>query len=62
MFAELLDKLRRHEDLSSDGRYLYAIDADQGRVVGWRVGSMGELEPIGTWDGVPTTVAGLAAS
>jgi len=52
----------RDEDLSNDGRYLYAIDADQGRIVGWRVGSMGELEPIGSWDGVPTTVAGLAAS
>jgi 6-phosphogluconolactonase (cycloisomerase 2 family) len=52
----------RDEDLTPDGRFLYAIDADQGRIAGWRVGAMGELSPIGSWDGVPTTVAGLAAS
>ena len=52
----------RDEDLAGDGRFLYAIDADQGEIVGWRVGSMGELTPIGSWGGLPTTVAGLAAS
>jgi len=51
----------RDEDLSDDGRFLYAIDADQGQIVGWSVGEGGHLVTLGTWDGVPTTVAGLAA-
>ena len=51
----------RDEDLSDDGAYLYAIDADQGRIVGWSVGADGQLSMLGSWDGVPTTVAGLAA-
>jgi 6-phosphogluconolactonase len=52
----------RDEDLTTDGRFLYAIDADAGRIVGWSVGSMGELSSIGSWEGLPETVAGLAAS
>jgi 6-phosphogluconolactonase len=52
----------RDEDLSSDGRFLYAIDADGGRIYGWSVAAEGALEPIGSWEGVPETVAGLAAS
>jgi 6-phosphogluconolactonase len=52
----------RDEDLSSDGRFLYAIDADGGRIYGWAVGAEGSLEPVGSWGGVPATVAGLAAS
>src|ERR671920_812424 len=52
----------RDEALSSDGRFLYAIDADGGRVYGWSVEAEGALEPIGSWEGVPKTVAGLAAS
>jgi 6-phosphogluconolactonase len=52
----------RDEDLSSDGRFLYAIDADGGRIYGWSVDAEGSLEPVGSWDGVPATVAGLAAS
>jgi 6-phosphogluconolactonase len=52
----------RDEDLSSDGRSLYAIDADGGRIYGWSVDAEGSLEPVGSWDGVPATVAGLAAS
>lgn len=52
----------RDEDLSSDGRFLYAIDADGGRIYGWSVGAEGTLEPVGSWDGLPATVAGLAAS
>jgi 6-phosphogluconolactonase (cycloisomerase 2 family) len=52
----------RDLDLSSDGRFLYAIDADGGRIYGWSVDAEGSLEPIGSWEGVPTTVAGLAAS
>jgi 6-phosphogluconolactonase len=54
--------LLRDEDLSRDGRFLYAIDADGGRIYGWSVGADGTLEPVGSWDGVPETVAGLAAS
>src|SRR5215216_5277811 len=52
----------RDEDLSSDGRFLYAIDADDGHIYGWSVDVEGSLEPVGSWDGVPATVAGLAAS
>jgi 6-phosphogluconolactonase len=52
----------RDEDLSADGRFLYAIDADSGRIFGWAVGDDGGLAPLGSWAGVPATVAGLAAS
>jgi 6-phosphogluconolactonase len=52
----------RDEALSSDGRFLYAIDADSGRIYGWAVDAEGALEPMGSWEGVPKTVAGLAAS
>jgi 6-phosphogluconolactonase len=52
----------RDEDLSSDGRFLYALDADGGRIYGWSVDAEGSLEPVGSWDGLPATVAGLAAS
>jgi len=52
----------RDEGLSSDGRFLYAIDADSQRVFGWAVDANGSLSPIGSWDGLPATVAGLAAS
>ena len=52
----------RDEALSSDGRFLYAIDADSGRIYGWSVDAEGSLEPVGSWEGVPETVAGLAAS
>jgi 6-phosphogluconolactonase (cycloisomerase 2 family) len=52
----------RDEDLSGDGRFLYAIDADAGRIFGWSVDG-GRLAPIGSWNGgIPATVAGLAAS
>jgi 6-phosphogluconolactonase len=51
----------RDEDLSGDGRFLYAIDADGGRIFGWRVES-GTLAHVGSWNGLPPTVAGLAAS
>ena len=52
----------RDEDLSGDGRFLYVIDADGGRIYGWAVDAEGSLEPVGSWGGVPATVAGLAAS
>jgi len=52
----------RDEALSRDGRFLYAIDADGQRVLGWNVGEDGRLDPVGEFGGVPATVAGLAAS
>jgi len=51
----------RDEDLSGDGEFLYAIDTDGGRIYGWQVAD-GALTPVGSWNGLPTTVAGLAAS
>jgi 6-phosphogluconolactonase len=51
----------RDEGLSGDGRFLYAIDADQGQVVGWSVEMSGNLAAVGSWGGLPTTIAGLAA-
>jgi 6-phosphogluconolactonase len=52
----------RDEVLSPDDRFLYAIDADARRIFGWAVGDDGSLAPVGSWDGLPATVAGLAAS
>ena len=52
----------RDEAISRDGRFLYAIDAAAQRVFGWSVGGDGRLELVGEVDGVPATVAGLAAS
>jgi 6-phosphogluconolactonase len=52
----------RDEAISADGRYLYAIDADAQKLVGWAVGQDGHLTPTGEFGGVPGTVAGLAAS
>jgi 6-phosphogluconolactonase (cycloisomerase 2 family) len=52
----------RDEALSADGRYLYALHADTGRVFGWEVGAEGTLNPLGSANGLPLTAAGLAAS
>jgi 6-phosphogluconolactonase len=52
----------RDEAITRDGRYLYAIHPDAQKVFGWLVGTDGELDPIGEFEGVPATVAGLAAS
>ena len=52
----------RDEALTRDGRYLYAIDADAGAIFGWSVGEAGSLSPVGSWAGLPATVAGLAAT
>jgi 6-phosphogluconolactonase len=52
----------RDLDLSGDGRFLYAIDADGGLIYSWSVAAEGALEPVGSWDGMPETMAGLAAS
>jgi 6-phosphogluconolactonase len=51
----------RDQDLTGDGEFLYAIDADGGRIYGWRVADSA-LAPVGSWAGLPTTVAGLAAN
>ena len=52
----------RDEALSADGRFLYALDADAQRVFGWVIGDDGGLSPVGSFDGLPATVAGLASS
>lgn len=52
----------RDEGLTDDGRFLYAIDADAGKVFGWSVGGDGTLASIDSWEGIPASVAGLAAS
>ena len=52
----------RDEVLTPDGRYLYAIDADAGAIFGWSVDEAGSLSPVGSWTGLPATVAGLAAT
>jgi 6-phosphogluconolactonase len=52
----------RDEAITGDGRYLYAIDPDAERVFGWTVGKEGRLSSVGEFEGVPATVAGLAAS
>jgi 6-phosphogluconolactonase len=52
----------RDEAISSNGRFLYALDADAQKVHGWSVGADGRLAAIGAFEGVPSTVAGLAAS
>jgi 6-phosphogluconolactonase len=51
----------RDADLSRDGRFLYAIDTGARCVFGWAVGDEGSLAPIGSWNGLPDTAAGLAA-
>ena len=52
----------RDEALSSDGRYLYALHSDAGRVFGWKVGEDGSLAAVGSANGLPLTAAGLAAT
>lgn len=60
--TRLGEKGVRDEAISRDGRHLYAIDADSRQLFGWTIGAGGELAAIGAVDGLPTTVAGLAAS
>ena len=60
--TRLGEKGIRDEAITRDGRYLYAIDTDAQRLFGWRLSDAGELESIGAFDGVPDTVAGLAAA
>ena len=56
------EKGLRDEAISGDGRHLYAIHADSQKLCGWAVGQGGQLTPVGEFEGVPDTVAGLAAS
>ncbi len=60
--TRLGEKGIRDEALTRDGSYLYAIDADARKLFGWTVQSNGTLVSIGAFEGVPATVAGLAAS
>src|SRR5205814_1676298 len=48
----------RDEAISSNGRFLYALDADAQKVHGWDVGADGRLAEIGAFEGLPPTVAG----
>jgi 6-phosphogluconolactonase len=52
----------RDEAITGDGRFLYALDADARRIYGWSLAEDGSLSPVGDADGLPETVAGLAAS
>ncbi|MCA1684292.1 MAG: hypothetical protein LC708_04100 [Actinobacteria bacterium] len=52
----------RDQSLTRDGAFLYAIDAGSGQIYGWAVGEGGRLDAVGPWNGLPATVAGLAAS
>jgi 6-phosphogluconolactonase len=56
------EKGLRDEALSRDGRFLYALDADSREIYGWSVEPDGSLTAIGGVDGLPATVAGLAAA
>lgn len=51
----------RDEALSSDGRFLYTLDADARKVFAFAVRDDGRLDPLGDFDGLPETAAGLAA-
>ena len=46
---------------TTDGGFLYALDADARRVFGWSIEADGRLVPAGSVDGLPATAAGLAA-
>jgi 6-phosphogluconolactonase len=51
----------RDEALSADGRFLYTLDADARKVFAFAVRDDGRLDPVGDFDGLPATAAGLAA-
>jgi len=59
--TRLGEKGLRDAALSADGSFLYALDADAQEIHAWVVGDEARLAPIGAVDGLPTTVAGLAA-
>jgi 6-phosphogluconolactonase (cycloisomerase 2 family) len=60
--TRLGEKGVRDEAITRDGRHLYAIDADSRQLFGWEIRANGELAAVGAIDGLPETVAGLAAS
>ena len=51
----------RDEVVSTDGRFLYALDTDGRRLHAWRVSEDGRLVATASTDGLPLTAAGLAA-
>ena len=59
--TRLGEKGVRDEAVSRDDRFLYALDADSQQIFGFVIGSDGGLAPVGSVDGLPATVAGLAA-
>jgi 6-phosphogluconolactonase len=59
--TRLGEKGIRDAALSADGSFLYALDADSQEIYGWQVGEDGRLEALGAANGLPVTVAGLAA-
>jgi len=50
----------RDAALSSDDRFVYAIDADTRQIYGWSLGESGALSPLGSWPAATPTLAGLA--
>jgi 6-phosphogluconolactonase (cycloisomerase 2 family) len=60
--TRLGEKGIRDEAITRDGSNLYAIDADAQKLFGWTVQSNGTLVSVGAFEGIPATVAGLAAS
>jgi 6-phosphogluconolactonase len=50
----------RDEALSSDGRFLYTLDADPRKVFAFAVRDGGRLDFVSDFDGLPATAAGLA--
>jgi 6-phosphogluconolactonase (cycloisomerase 2 family) len=52
----------RDAGLSSNGRFLYAIDITSNNIHAWEVQRDGGLRQVGAFPGLPDTVAGLAAS
>lgn len=56
--ARLGEKGLRDEAISGDGRYLYAIDADAQKLVGWAVGQDSHLTPAGEPGGCPARSPG----
>jgi hypothetical protein len=47
--------------VTKDGRFLYRLDADPRKVFAFAVRDGGRLDPVGDFDGLPATAAGLAA-
>ena len=59
--TRLGEKGLRDAALSADGSFLHALDADSQEIYSWLVGDGGHLVPVGATNGLPATVAGLAA-